>query len=294
MLPTEETGSACPSPASGIFAGLFLFGDRMNCGWVKMYRKFSEWEWYKTPNMAHLFMHLVISANHIDGRWQGIEVKKGQLVTGRLSLSEQTGISEQSIRTALNKLKSTGEITIKSTSKFSIITICNYIEYQTQEIEANQQINQQTNQQLTNNQPATNHKQECKEGKEEKHKSIVGHNKPAVPVSDIVQYLNEKSGKEFRAETKATRQHITARFKEGFSLSDFQSVIDFKVSEWGMDAKMMEFIRPQTLFGTNFESYLEAAKTAGYNGHSSGMFAVTPPTDYHPPIGSIACTTTRQ
>ena len=82
-------------------------------------------------------------------------MERGQLITGRLSLKEQTGISEQSIRTAFEKLKSTNEITIKSTNKYSIVTICNYNEYQDNKREINQQ--------LTNNQPTTNHKQEYKE-----------------------------------------------------------------------------------------------------------------------------------
>lgn len=80
---------------------------------------------------------------------------------------EGTGISEQSIRTALTKLKSTSEITIQPTNKFSIITICKYEDYQRRESSTGQHINQQTNQQLTNNQPTTNHIQECKKGRRE-------------------------------------------------------------------------------------------------------------------------------
>jgi len=125
-------------------------------GWVKNYRSIEDWEWYKTENMAHLFQHLIRKANHEDRKWQGIDVKRGQVVTGRSALAEQTGISEQSIRTCLNRLKSTSEITIQVTNKYSIITICNYDSYQTSEGEINQQINQQPNQQLTSNQPATN------------------------------------------------------------------------------------------------------------------------------------------
>lgn len=75
---------------------------------------------------------------------------RGELVTGRTSLSAQTGLSVQSIRTALERLKSTNEITIKSTSKYSIVTIVNYDTYQFNDMEINQQVNQQitTNKQL--------------------------------------------------------------------------------------------------------------------------------------------------
>lgn len=122
------------------------------------------------PNMYHLFSHLILLANHEDKKWQGMTIKRGQLITGRKILSEETGISEQSIRTCIERLKSTSEITIKSTNKYSIITICNYEEYQPSNADVNQQINQQSNQQLTNNQPATNHKQEYKNIKKEKNK----------------------------------------------------------------------------------------------------------------------------
>lgn len=132
-------------------------------GWVKNYRSISNWEWYKTENMAHLFQHLIREANHEDRKWHGIMVKRGQVITGRSSLSDQTGISEQSVRTCLERLKSTSEITIQSTNRFSVITICNYDSYQSLESDTNQQINQPTHQQSTSNQPAINHKQEEEE-----------------------------------------------------------------------------------------------------------------------------------
>lgn len=124
-------------------------------GWVKLYRKIIEWEWFKTPNMVHLFLYLLCKANHSEGKWQGEMIKKGQLITSRKTIRKETGISEQSIRTCINKLKSTNEITIKSTNKYSIITINNYESYQNINESTNQQSNQPTNQQLTSKQPQT-------------------------------------------------------------------------------------------------------------------------------------------
>ena len=131
-------------------------------GWIKLHRKIIGWEWYKDEHTFRVFIHLLLEANHENKNWKGVCVKRGELVTGRKELSVTTGISEQSIRTSLNRLKSTNEITIKPTNKFSIITINNYESYQMTEKESNQQINQQANQQSTNNQPTTNHKQELK------------------------------------------------------------------------------------------------------------------------------------
>ena len=129
-------------------------------GWIKLHRKMLEWEWYDDINVCRLWVHLLLKANHKDNRWKGIDVKSGQLITGRHSLSYETGLTEQQIRTSINKLKSTGEITSKIYSKFSLITITSWSEYQ--------QDNQQGTQQATSKQPASNHKQECKEEKKGK------------------------------------------------------------------------------------------------------------------------------
>ena len=81
--------------------------------------------------------------------------------------------------------------------------------------------------------------------------------------NDIVSYLNEKAGTNYYSTTKKTRSLIDARLKE-FTEEDFYTVIDKKVKEWLHDEKMVKFLRPETLFGTKFESYLnqkEANKT---------------------------------
>lgn len=119
-------------------------------------RKILKWEWYQDVKVFHLFLYFLLRANWEDGRWKGIDVKRGQLITGRLQLSKDTGLSEMEVRTCQNKLKKTGEITIKSTSKYSIITICKYDTYQSKFDNTNQQVNQQINQQITNNQPTNN------------------------------------------------------------------------------------------------------------------------------------------
>lgn len=72
----------------------------------------------------------------------------------------------------------------------------------------------------------------------------------------IVNYLNEKAEKNFKSNTKSTKRLIDARIKEGFSLEDFKKVIDIKVENWLKDARMGSYLRPETLFGTKFEGYL--------------------------------------
>lgn len=125
-------------------------------GWIKLHRRFLDWEWFEDSNMVKMFIYFLIEANHEPKNWRGIQINRGQLVTGRHSLSEKLQMSEMTIRTCINRLKSTNEVTIKSTNKFSIITVCNYDKYQLSESQSNQQTNQQANQQTTNKQPATN------------------------------------------------------------------------------------------------------------------------------------------
>lgn len=81
-------------------------------------------------------------------------------------------------------------------------------------------------------------------------------NNSGEPIKLIVDYLNEKAEKQFRHGTKATKQHINARLKEGYEIEDFKRVIDVKVKDWGNDKEMNKYLRPQTLFGTKFENYV--------------------------------------
>ena len=73
---------------------------------------------------------------------------------------------------------------------------------------------------------------------------------------EVVNYLNEKADKAFKPSSKSTKRLISARVKEGFSLEDFKKVIDIKVGNWSKDPKMSSYLRPETLFGTKFEAYL--------------------------------------
>ena len=82
-----------------------------------------------------------------------------------------------------------------------------------------------------------------------------------LPYEEIVQYLNQKTNKNFKHTSKVTQRHIRARLAEGFTVSDFKQVIDNKCSDWLRDQKMKEYLRPETLFGTKFESYLNSKST---------------------------------
>jgi uncharacterized phage protein (TIGR02220 family) len=79
--------------------------------------------------------------------------------------------------------------------------------------------------------------------------------KPTKPYAVIIDYLNEKVGSQFRANNKSTQQRINARLKEGYTVDDFKTVIDKMHAKW-KGTEYEEYLRPQTLFSTKFESYL--------------------------------------
>lgn len=78
----------------------------------------------------------------------------------------------------------------------------------------------------------------------------------AIPYAEIVATLNEAAGTSYRPTSKKTRQLIHARWAEGFRLPDFEAVIATMSAAWLNDPKMGAYLRPETLFGTKFESYL--------------------------------------
>ena len=237
-------------------------------GWIKIHRKMLEWEWYSDSNVKAVFLHLLLTANREPKRWQGIEVKRGQVVTGRNKLSKTLNISEQTIRTCINKLKSTNEITIKSTNRFTIITIINFDTYQSTTQPTNQQNDQQANQQLTNNQPTTNQqlttnkKLRSKEGEEDKN---TGKKKTKRKKSSqrengalcraVVEYLNQKTGKRYNPSATKTKALIKARESEGFTFGEFKRAIDNKVTTW-TGTKWEKFLRPETLFSPKLDGYV--------------------------------------
>ena len=99
-------------------------------GFIRLYRKMTEWEWFTDYKVLVVFLHLLLMANWKPGRFQGHEVPVGACVTSIRHLSERTGLSIKSVRTAIEKLRSTNEIGIETANRFTVIFIKNWAKYQ--------------------------------------------------------------------------------------------------------------------------------------------------------------------
>lgn len=117
-------------------------------GFVQLHRKLLDWEWYDDHNTFRLFITCLLLANWREKKWRGETIARGSFITSQPHLAQITGLSVQNIRTSLDRLKSTGELTVKTTSKYSLVTVSNYENYQkvTGELTVKQQA---TNRQLT-------------------------------------------------------------------------------------------------------------------------------------------------
>lgn len=158
-------------------------------GFVALHRSLLNWGWHADPATGWLFVNLLLMANWTDSEWQGMTIKRGQLATGRKALAAQTGLSEQTVRTSLNHLKSTNEITITSTNKFSVITVVNYGKFQ----DISEMLTSTSTNDLTNDQPATNQQLTTYEQEEQEKQSIEPRKRFTPPtVEDVESYCRER------------------------------------------------------------------------------------------------------
>ncbi|MCD8200491.1 MAG: hypothetical protein LUD47_00265 [Clostridia bacterium] len=111
---------------------------KYSASYIKIFRKMMHWEWYRDTKTKALFLHCLLRASWEPGEWMGIHYEAGQFITSIASLAEETGLSVSEVRTALEHLVSTGEITRTTTreatkphaAKCSVITVKNWSQYQ--------------------------------------------------------------------------------------------------------------------------------------------------------------------
>ena len=104
--------------------------DNNGNAFIKVYRKFLDWEWYSDVNTKVLFIHCLLKANWKPTKVKGIELEPGQFITSLSELAKELGQTIRQVRDSLDHLQMTGELTSKATNRYRIITINNWSEYQ--------------------------------------------------------------------------------------------------------------------------------------------------------------------
>lgn len=101
-------------------------GNVREGGYIKLFRSLKEWEWYHDTNTTKLWIHILLSVSWTVQKYRGILINNGQMLTSYRRLAEETGLSVQEIRTAINHLKSTHEIRVEPTQQGTLITVENW------------------------------------------------------------------------------------------------------------------------------------------------------------------------
>jgi len=216
-------------------------------GWIKLHRCLKDKAIFDNEKLLKVFIWCLLKATHkpheqLVGR-QKVLLQPGQFITGRNKAAMELNMAPSTAWEYLKLLETNNTINIKSNNKFSIVTIVNWTLYQMDdEISDNKSNNKPDNKSTTNQQQIDTNKND----KNDKNNNIY---------TPVIDYLNQKANKNFRATTKKTQSLINARIKEGFTLDDFKRVIDIKCNQW-LGTEMEKYLRPETLFGTKFESYL--------------------------------------
>ena len=232
----------------------------MQQGWVHIHRSLLEhFVWADKPfNMGAAWVDLILMANHekkkivIDGKI--VVIKRGQTFASCRSLSTRWGWSLGKVKRFTDMLEHEQMVIAERSKNGTLLTLVNYDNFQ--------------NTRNTDGTP-TEHQRNAdgtltERNKELKNDKNVKNEKKDIytsAITEILNYLNLRTGKKYTGRSKAQREHIIARLKEGYTVDEFKTVIDNKVKAWGHDDKMRQYLRPGTLFSTKFETYLNDTET---------------------------------
>lgn len=167
----------------------------IDSGWINLHRKILEWRWYTEINTCRLFIHMLLKANWKEGYFRNTTVPRGSFVSSLEKLSEETALTKREIRTAISHLKMTGELTVRTTNRYSVFTVQNYDLYQCDDT---QNDIQESGRRLSNDNLTTTIEKykESKQVKKEEQISDFFRSEPEISApnpSGILLLLNDKS-----------------------------------------------------------------------------------------------------
>lgn len=230
-------------------------------GWIKLYRKIQSSFVWTNSDQLKLWLLILMKANHSKSKFlfngQEIVVSSGQMVTGRdaLAFEFNQGVTRDHqivARTLWRWIKyfeNQEMLSIKSTSKYSVITVIGWGEYQ------------EGDQQVSITRPSSVHHLSTNKNDKNEEKKPSGESKGKIGYKKIIDYLNQQTGRSFH-DTESNRKLIRARINDGFTEHDFALVIWVKSAQW-KSSEMEKYLKPGTLFApSHFDDYLNEAKDA--------------------------------
>ena len=194
-------------------------------GHVKIDRKILEWEWYSDIKTCRLFIHMLLRANWKDGRFQGVEIKRGSFASSYRQIANETNLSEREVRTALKHLIATEEVTVIRHQKFSVFTIKNYDKYQSSDTVIDTRA---TVERHTSDSRATTI-EEGKKGRREEYNNTSSVEKPDEHIFTTIRELyNSVCGSYPRLVkmSEKRKKAIRARRNSGYTVDDFKMVFE--------------------------------------------------------------------
>jgi uncharacterized phage protein (TIGR02220 family) len=213
-------------------------------GWISIHRQIKDnWIWDDKPfSKGQAWIDILLRVNHKPKKIlignQLIDITEGQTIWSIKDMANTWGWSRKKVDNFLNMLEKDEMLHNKRTTKYTVLTVAKWASYQgIEEPKAHQKNNKGTSKahQKNTNNNVNNVNNEI--------------------IKDIVGHLNLACTTNYKATTSKTITFINARINEGYEIEDFKKVIDVKAKEW-LNTEQSKYLRPETLFGTKFESYL--------------------------------------
>jgi len=228
-------------------------------GFVKFYRGLLDHHIvHKDNDYLAVWMFLLLNANHeskeSEFNYQTIEVKPGQLIRGRKQIAEKAKVNESKVERILNRFEREQMIDQQKSPQKRLITVLNWSSYQ-----KGKQPNEQPNEQPMNNQRTTD-EQQMNTNKNIRIKEVKNKDSFKDIVEKVIAYLKCTTGHTYK-QKPANSRHLIARLNQGYSMKDSMTVIRLKTIDWEDNSDMKKYLRPETLFGTKFDSYLQSEIT---------------------------------
>jgi uncharacterized phage protein (TIGR02220 family) len=236
-------------------------------GWIKLHRSVLSHRLYSEKRVFSKYeawIDILLMANYADKEimieGHTVFIERGSFITSQMKLADRWRWDKRKVVSFLKDCELHDEIMIKTEKRSTRIIVLNYEKYQQKNVEIEiKSVPTFAPTLCTDFSPEITGVDEisCTDFMHRSMHTTKKYIKNKKDIlSEIVTYLNQKAGTKYRVTVEKTKSLIQARMKEGFTLDDFKSVIDIKVSEWHGDEKMRRYLRPETLFGTKFESYL--------------------------------------